>query len=174
MPAVVNDGNVRILKLMKDNLTFWIAVGRTSAWPNESSPPAETVTTETIDQIQGLKRADLVQFVKEDANGTIIFKDKKYSVVEEADIYTDDAIWLYFSGWLLFDQFPVVTFRQTAIFVDVIPTSGNEGKDVLLPSQVQSYGKMIGYVNHLAKTRVSYGKDLVEFVLKMEGQVTTL
>jgi len=174
MPAVVNDGNVRILKLMKDNLTFWFAVGRTSSWSDDNNPPAESVTTEMIDEIQGLKRVDNIQFVKEDPAGNIIFKDKRYSVVAEEDIYVQDAVWLYFSAWLLFDKFPVVTFRQTALLVDVIPASGHETDDPLLPANVSSFGKMIAYVNHVPRVRVAYGKDLIEFVLKFEGQVTSL
>jgi len=174
MPAVVNDGNVRILKLMKDSLTFWFAVGRRSPWPDDTKPPAERVTTEMIDEIQGLKRVDNIQFVKEDPAGSIVFRNKRYSVVAEADIYAQDAVWLYFSAWLLFDKFPVVTFRQTALLVDVVPAPGHETDDPLLPANVRSFGKMIAYVNHVPRVRVAYGKDLIEFVLKFEGQVTSL
>lgn len=178
MPAVVNDGCVRLWKLAKDNLNFWFAVGRITPWSNENNPPAENVAVETIDEIQGLKKVDTIQFVKEDLNGTIVINTaeglKRFGVVAEADIYDQDAVWLYFSAWLIFDTFPVITFRQTALFVDVVPVTGHETDDVLLPEEVVNYGKMIAYVNHAPRTRVAYGKDLLEFVIKLEGQVTAL
>lgn len=173
MPAIVNDGSVRILKLMKDHLTFWFAVGKTSSWPDDDNPPQESVQTALIDDIQGLKKVDTINFVKEDSNGTIVFGDKKYSVVNEQDIYDQDAIYMYFSATLKFEEFPIVTFRQTALLVDVIPKAGHESDDPLLPENVNSYGKMIAYVNHVPKVRVGYGKDLIEFLIKLEGQITT-
>lgn len=173
MPLIVRQGSVRICKLIKDGLIFWVGVGRTTPWPNENSPPAEDPTLTTLQEIQGYKRVDSVQFVVEDPNGTILFRNRRYRIVPEQNIYTEGARWLYLTATLLFDQFPIVTFRQTGIFVDVVPTAGNENKDVLLPNQVQS-ARLIGYVNHQPRIRVSWGKDVLEFVLQIEGVLTTL
>lgn len=174
MPALVKDGCARILKSVKDNLVLWIGVGKTTPWEDEDNPPAESLDATTITDIQGLKKVDIVQFVVEDPTGEVIFKNKRYRRVDDTGIYLNDARWLYVGAWLIFDEFPVVDFRQTALFTDVIPTSGNENREILLPSQVQSYGVMLAYVNHHVRHRVSYGKDLVEMVIELEGQVTSL
>lgn len=173
MPIVTNTGCVRLCKLMKDNFTFWFGVGRTTPWTNESNPPQETANTTVISEIQGFKRVEQVLYVVPDNNGTIIFKGQKYRVVNEQNIYTDGARYLYFSAWLMFDDFPVVTFRQTGLFVDVVPQSGYENYDILLPTQVQSY-RMIAYVNHQPRIRVSWGKDLLEMIVEAQGVLTSL
>lgn len=173
MPIVVRRGSIRLAKIAKDNLTFWFGVGRVSPWADENNPPVEVDTTVVIEQIQGFKRVETVLFVKEDPNGQIVFRDRKFSPVSEENIYDQDARYLYFSAWLMFDQFPVVTFRQTGLFVDVVPLPGYEGRDVLLPQQV-NFARMIAYVNHPPRRRVSWGKDLIEMVLEFTSVYTSL
>lgn len=173
MPIVTGNGCVRIAKCLKDNLVFWFGIGRVTPWPNDNNPPQESADKVIIDEVQGYRKVTSVMFVREDPDGTIVFKDKRYSVVEEENIYTQGARWLYFSAWLMFDQFPVVTFRQTGLFVDVVPVPGSEGKEILLPNEVQS-SRMIAYVNHQPRVRVKWGKDLIEFVLDIRYVLTSL
>lgn len=173
MPIVVNQGCTRVLKELKDSCVFWFAVGRTTAWLDEQNPPSEDATRTDIEEIQGFKKVERVAFVKPDPMGTISFKGQNYKVVPDTDVWAELPLYLYFSAWLLFDQFPVVTFRQTGLYVDVVPTPGSEGKDILLPDEVQSK-RLVAYVNHHPRVRVSYGKDLLEMIVKLEGVLTSL
>lgn len=174
MPIIVDIGCVRIAKLMKDNFEFWIGLGRTTPWDNDDNPPQETSSVDIISDICGLRKAEIVSFVVPDAAGDIVFRGARYRRVNDNEIYSVKSRWLYIATWFEFDLFPLVTFRQTAVFVDVIPRVGFEGYKMLLPNQIQSYGIMLGYINHYPRKRVFYGKDVVELILDVEGKLTLL
>jgi len=174
MPATVNVGMIRALLTFKNNEVFWFAVARTQTpWGNENSPPAESVDTVSLTEIAGLQKAQTVSLCYQDTNGAIEFRGKRYSLVSDNDAYNYDSRCLYCSTVLKFDTFPVVTFRQFGLLVGVAPKVGSEYKDILLPSDVMSYGKLIGYVNHPPIIRTAGSKNLLEIVIELIPMVTS-
>ena len=174
MPATVKVGMIRALLTFKNNEVFWFAVARTQTpWGNENSPPAESVDTASLTEIAGLQKAQTVSLCYQDTNGAIEFRGKRYSLVSDNDAYNYDSRYLYCSTILRFDTFPVVTFRQFGILVGVAPKVGSEYKDVLLPSDIMSYGKLIGYVNHPPIIRTAGSKNLLEIVIELIPVVTS-
>jgi len=172
--ACVYRGDVIQMLDIKNQHTLWIAVGRTTAWTDEQNPPDEDLTTTDIDEIQGFKKADTVSLCVPDANGTIEFNGQKYRLVDDADAYTEVARYLYISAALRYDQFPVVTFRQTAVYVDTVPAAGYEDNDILVPGggQVSDNGKLYYYYNHPPRYRDASGVDIIEVVIELRGQNT--
>lgn len=174
MPATVKVGMIRTLMTFKDVETIYFVVARTvTPWDDESNPPAESIDTTMLEEIAGLKKADTVSLCYPSDVGEIEFRGQRYSFVDDSVAYDYDSRYLYCSALLRFDEFPIVTFRQYGITVGVIPTPGNEGKDVLLPDEVQNYGKLIGYVNIPPVIRTASSKNLLEIVIELVPQVTS-
>lgn len=171
MGAFVNNGCVKTVLTLKNNVVFWAAVGRTSPWTNENNPPIEEITVQDIVEIQGFKKIDFISACKEDVNGEIIFKDKKYSIVSDVNAYSYGARWVYVRAILLYENFPLCTYRQIGIYADTVPSAGHETKNILLPSQVDSNGALMIYNNIPPVIRDANSKNIIEAVIEIQGQV---
>lgn len=172
MPATTMVGMINMAIAYKNAKTFWFVVARTQTpWANEGSPPAESTTVTSLSEIAGLQRAQTVSLCYPDPNGSIRFRGQNYTLVSDANAYSYDSRFLYLSTLLLFDTFPVVTFRQTGIHVDVVPVAGKENATILLPADVSSYGTLLAYVNHPPIYRTVGSKNLLEVVIELVPQV---
>jgi len=175
MPATVKIGMIRVLLQWKNQETFWFAVGRTQTpWDCETDPPVENINTTMLDEVGGLQKAETVSLCYPDPNGSVEFRGAKFTLVPDEFAYDYDCRYLYCSTVLRFDEFPLVTFRQYGIYVGVVPTAGNETKKILLPSEVLSYGKLIGYVNIPPIIRNAGSKNLMEIVIEFGPKVTPI
>jgi hypothetical protein len=173
MPATVKIGMIRVLLQWKNLETFWFAIGRTvTPWDCETDPPVESIDTTMLDEICGLQKAETVSLCYPDPNGSVEFKGVRFTLVPDEFAYDHDCRYLYCSTVLRFDDFPLVTFRQYGIYVGVVPAPGNEAKDILLPDEVLSYGKLIGYINIPPIIRNAGSKNLMEIVIEFEPRVT--
>jgi len=173
MPATVVVGTVKQALFMKNQWAWWFLVARTQTpWTDENNPPSESINTSSLSEVGGYQKAETVSLCKEDPNGSIEFQGQKYSLVTDANAYDEGARWIYASTVLKFDVFPVVTFRQFGITVDLIPTSGHENDNVLLPNQVSDPGKLLAYVNHPPIIRTASSKNLLEMVIEILPKVT--
>jgi hypothetical protein len=173
MPATVVVGTVKQALFMKNEWVWWFLVARTETpWPNENEPPSESIDTSSLSEVGGYQKAETVSLCKEDPNGSIEFQGQKYSLVTDADAYTERARWIYASTILKFDIFPVVTFRQFGTTADLTPAQGHENDNVLLPNQVSDPGKLLAYVNHPPIIRTSSSKNVLEMVIEILPKVT--
>ena len=175
MSATTKVGAIRMLLDFKTAETVWFVVARTQTpWSDELSPPSESVDTVMLDEIGGLQKAEVVSLCKVDPNGEIEFRGQRYSLVSDSDAYANDARYLYCKTVLRFDTFPLVMFRQYGILVGVIPASGYEDRNILLPDQVSSYGVLVGYVNIPPIVRTAGSKNVLEIVLALVPKMTNL
>jgi hypothetical protein len=173
VPAIVKVGMIRMALTFKNNEEFWFVVGRTQTpWDDETNPPQESVDTVMLTEIGGLQKAQTVSLCYPDLNGVIEFRGQRYSLVSDDYAYDYDSRYLYCSTILKFDEFPLVTFRQFGLLVGVVPTAGNETKSILLPEEVQDYGKLLGYVNIPPISRTAGSKNLLEIVIELVPEVT--
>lgn len=61
----------------------YFSIGRTSPWDNESTPPTPDSSSYKIDELVALKKVDSCYLVVEDpTNGTIVYKDTKWRIVQ--------------------------------------------------------------------------------------------
>lgn len=170
--ANVYSGDVLSGLDFKNNHEIWIAVGRTSAWTDENNPPDEDRNDSDITEIVGFKKADVVSLAKQDGGGAIEFNGQNYTLVSDGNAYTETARFVYIKASLEYDTFPVVTFRQTAIYADLTPASGHESDDPILPADVSDNGILRYYRNHVPRFRDNEIVDIIELVIDIEGQNT--
>lgn len=169
--AMVYSADVLAALDLKNQHTFWLAVGRTTTpWSDEENPDDEILTTTDIIEIAGYKLADVVSLVKLDGGGPIAFNGQNYSLVNDVDAFTEGARFLYIKASLTHDQFPVVAFRQTAVYADLTPNGGHEADDPILPGDVSDNGILIYYRNHVVRTRDTDIVDIIELVMESQGQ----
>jgi len=172
MAATTVVGSVKMALEVKNDWEFWFLVARTETpWDDENNPPSEDTSTSELLEVGGYQKAGTVSLCKEDPSGQIEFQNKRYSLVSDANAYDEGARWIYAVTTLKFDEFPVVTFRQFGLTSDLTPTQGNEGKTILLPSEVADPGKLLSYVNHPPVVRTSYSKNILEMVIEILPKV---
>lgn len=84
MAIATNSGHVsRAIDLYKKAGKYF-SVGKTSAWTDETTPPDPSADTYKIDELVALKKVDNVQLVVPDnENGTIVYRDSKWRIVQE-------------------------------------------------------------------------------------------
>ncbi|OQC75302.1 MAG: hypothetical protein BWX44_00033 [Spirochaetes bacterium ADurb.Bin001] len=149
--------------------TVWIGIGRTTAWSNENEAPDPPITTLALDEIVGLVKPEPLKMVVPNTNGEIeMFAQKFTALTPPYDIDTliaAGARWVYVAGWLMYDQFPVVAYRQEGVYSGVVHT-GLPGATVLLPAQVTSYGQLEAVTNREKIQRRADQKEFVEFIIE--------
>ena len=161
--------NVRQAYEFQQKNTVWIGVGRTTAWPDENDPPEPPNTTQALDEIVGLVKPEPLRMVVPDPNGEIEMFAQKFTAL--APPYSLNALiaagarWVCVTGWMMYDQFPVVTYRQNGVYSGVEHT-GEPGAVILLPGQVTSYGQLEVITNHEKLQRRIDQKELVEFIIE--------
>lgn len=148
----------------KTNL--YMAVGRSTAWTDEEAPPADNADATVIEEIIGYKKIDSIYLVTPDVNGTIVYRSQKFKIVAEADAFTQGAKYVYVEAKLLYDQFPLTTFRQVGLFAGTTRKAGVEDKSVLLPSEVESPGKLRVIGNYKKQERFAEKKETLSFILE--------
>ncbi|HHY67834.1 MAG TPA: hypothetical protein GX517_11710 [Alicyclobacillus sp.] len=152
---VVQSGNV------------WVGIGRTTAWNDTDTPPTPNPNATQIDGLVVLKKAEILSLVIPDPNGTIEHLGQKWSTVPLEDARSRTARWVYVATWLRYDEVPIVTFRQTGVFADVVLGDGvPPGKLVLLPEEVADLGFLLVLNNRSPINRAADQKELLEFVVE--------
>jgi len=152
------------------NQTLWMAIGRTTPWTNESSPPAETSTTTSIDEIKGFVKITNKSMVYEVSSGEdIVVLGNKYKFSSDNDAYSNNAKFVYLKGEILnsyFIETPFFKYRQIGIYSNLVPVTGHEGDLYLDPSNVSDAGILEYYSNEQPIERRNDRKDVFEFILE--------
>ena len=149
----------------------WIGIGRTTAWDDEENAPDPSNAALALDEIVGLVKPASLQMVVPATDGEIeMFAQKFHALTPPYDIDTliaAGARWVYVPAWLMYDQFPVVAYRQEGVYSGVVPAAGAPpGAVVLLPAQVDSYGQLEALTNREKIQRRVDQKELVEFIIE--------
>lgn len=83
MAIAVTGGHVSRALDFYNKAGKYFSIGRTSAWDDETNPPSPNVDTYNIDELVALKKVDNVYLVVPDnTNGTIVYKDNKWRIVQ--------------------------------------------------------------------------------------------
>jgi hypothetical protein len=138
--------------LIKQNSDFWFAWGRQTAWPDDSLPPIPTPGGSTdIDTPLVFKKPALVSLCRPVNSGEdFTYRGQKYQYVADNNAIADGGRFVYLRGRLdPTDGDPVGTFRQIAVFSDLVPNAGYESANKLLPAQVDSHGQLVYLSNDI-------------------------
>lgn len=132
--------------------SLWIAIGRTTPWPNENLPPAEAPGDSAIAETISYVRPSVISLARPvSSGGDATISRQQYLFVADADAYTQYARFIYFKA--LFDPaetpgLPLNTFRQSAIFSGLTPAAGHENDQWLIPADVAATGILEYSANH--------------------------
>lgn len=139
----------------------YIGLGRTSAWPNEASPPAPSTSATTIEEAACYAPLTQQAYVVEDEAGTITHLGVKYRVVAGGDVYTYGARKVYVQAMFDYGNAPLpLTFRQVGLCVGLSKIQGAP-EGILLPNQVSSIGQLEFLDNRIATVRAIDKVDVV-------------
>lgn len=137
MNAVITD-NSHVLRALDfyNSPGLYFGIGGYLPWEDEEQPPLPSSTTEAIDGLIGFKKVEIKYLVVPDSvNGTLIYRDSKWAIVEEVSALTLKSRWVYVSSYLLYDELPLTTYRQIGVFSRALPVEGVI-KDNLLPEEM--------------------------------------
>jgi len=149
------------------NANVWIGIGRTAAWDEADAPPEPNPNATQLDELVALKKAETLTLIVPDPSGTIEHLGQKWGPVSVEEARQKNARWVYVAAWLRYDELPIVTYRQTGVFVDVQMADGvPPGKLVLLPEEIADPGYLLVLNNRSPISRAADQKELVEFVIE--------
>lgn len=160
------------LKLKLQETDLWLVIARSVAWPNETAPPVEDLSTVILQDTIAYKRVDMTSLAVPDPTGDIEFQSNKYRLVADVDAMQELARWVYIKASINHTEsnhagtvIGNVHWRITGIFAGLVPSSGFGSDDVLASDQVDDPGRLIFYANHVEREHQTSLIDLVEVIV---------
>lgn len=140
------------------NHTFWIAIGRTSPWPDEDHPPSITRGETGVDEPICYRRASVVtlarsvslaEYESAPENERALGDGLCLVFVSDEDAHDHIARYLYLNVcWNPgYDLHPANDFRQVGLYPHLVPAAGHESDEWLAPADVDDPG-MLRYLDN--------------------------
>lgn len=160
-------GRARRALLHKDNSTYWVAIGRTTAWDDENVPPAAEPGATDIEEAICFVQPQTVSLCKAvNEAGDFTHLGQQYSYVSDEDAIAEAARFLYILA--KFDPTlgqPYGEFRQTGVFVNLVPATGYETAQWLAPAHVADRGILEYLDNDIKTTMATNRQEIIEIVI---------
>lgn len=168
MAVTTLSGHVcRAIDFFNDD-TVYLGVGKQSAWEDENNPDAPTVTMTEIQEPIGFKKVEKKYLIiPDDENGSIIYRDGKWSIVPLSEAYIKIARWVYIECTLNYDEIPLGVYRQVGVLSGLQKADGvAETKNALSASEVASQGHLLVVDNRIPTTRQKYQRETLSFIIE--------
>lgn len=134
-------GCARRAKIIKQNSTFWIGIGRTTPWEDENNPPNETRLDELEEPVVFVKAWDVSLCKPVADNGDFSYRGQDYALVDDEDAIDELARFIYMKAEFHPAQGqPYGTYRQRAVLTDLVAAEGHSNDLWLDPSDVTDQG----------------------------------
>jgi hypothetical protein len=149
--------------------TLWMVAGKTSAWPDENNPTLPSGIETSVVDPQFAKKLSQIMNVYPGTSGNYDLEvEGTYWKIAttEAIAYANSARYLYLK--CLFSRLtgPSVEVRSFGIVSGLTCTPGNESSDLLLNTQILSYGKLMWLDNRKRLDRDPDNQgEIFEYVL---------
>ncbi|WP_252503289.1 hypothetical protein [Sporosarcina sp. Marseille-Q4943] len=166
---VISFKTYKAKKIVDDKPNVWVAVGKMTPWTEANPETVPDVSmNDTVQEIVGMKRADLVHYVVPDENGTVEQYGQNWRIIDEAEAIEKNCKWVYVQAWLSYDNFPVVTYRQTGVYIlsEMVPGTP-VNKQIVLPNEIVNNGFCCVVNNRNPMPRHSTQKESVEFIIEL-------
>ena len=140
--------------------SFYLTIGKTSPWSNETNPPQPDETITSLTEVIGYKKATKVALVRpaqspQDDNKTLIsYGNKSWVEIQPENAQSEGAKWVYIEGNIIGDELPLGTYRQVGFTMGLVPNTG-VNKQNLLPSEVQTAGTLMFFDNKQFQNRTA-------------------
>ena len=168
MGYLMYDGAVYRALKFKTEVNIWVAIGRTTAWTNEASPPVVTKTTKDITEAITYVRPVTVSLAKTAEDGDITIDGVGYDLVADG-LDDQDARFLYLKtvfnpnlGQAYGD------FRQIAVYADLDTATGHDADDWVNPSNVIDPGTLCYLHNDTVTLMSPVRTQTIELVLEFK------
>ncbi|XWX29931.1 virion structural protein [Staphylococcus phage PG-2021_40] len=154
----------------KKNSTY-VAIGKSTAWSNESTPPQPNANSTKLDEVIGYKKATKVSLCRPEVSGestqydTISYGNKTWVLVPKEKAVEEGAKWVYVEGEIVGEELPLGTYRQVGVHVDLQPNT-SISKPNLLPSEVQNVGTLLLLDNRQFQNRTPQGTVKERFIIE--------
>lgn len=149
------------------NGDVWVGIGKTSHWGGDGMPPQVDSETMALTELVALKKAETINLVVPDPEGTIEHLGQKWAPVAINNARNKKARWVYIATWLRYGEVPIVEYRQTGAFIAPIRKSEvAPGKLTLLPTEIEDIGYLVAMSNRSPIPRAEDQKELVEFIIE--------
>ncbi len=168
MATTTNRGHVSRALDFYEQASLYFGIGRSTAWTDESAPPAPSVTQSALEEPIGYKAVSTKYLVVLDNdNGTIVYRDSKWRIVPADQALTEGARWVYIETYLMYDELPLTPYRQIGVFSRLQKANGvATNKAALLPADVSSPGIMEVVDNRKAVNRQIDMKEQLSLILE--------
>lgn len=141
MAIVTLKGHVNRAKRFLEEESIYVGIGRTTPWDENDTPPLPATDSE-LEEPQGYKKIETKTLVIPDEEGTIVYRNTKWSAVTEEEAFAKGARWCYVSVWFEYDELPTnIQYRQVGLFTGLKTTEDvPPGQYALTPDQVEDQG----------------------------------
>lgn len=143
----------RGIDFLRDRPSIWLGYGRTSPWPDESTPPKVNRRAVTVEEMFGLKLLSDAALVVPDENGPIKSDEVRYRRVTNQEGLDLQTPHMYLDFILQPHELAEISYRQVGVFVDAIPAEGFGSFSLLTPNRFQSLGRLVYLANFPKRTR---------------------
>lgn len=111
--------------------SIYFAIGKKTPWDDDTdTPPAPSVDASELQELIGFKKVESIHLVvPDDINGTISYRQSKWTVVSPDEAIEKGAKWVYLETTLRYDELPLGHYRQVGLFTGLVPFVGK--KEVL-------------------------------------------
>lgn len=168
MAITTNMGHVSRALDFFNHPDIFFGISRTAPWADELTPPAPDPATLSLDGAIGFKAIENKYLVVPDpTNGTITYRDSKWSIIDPATAIANNCRWVYIEAWLRYDELPIVQYRQVGVVTRLTRANGvAANKMALLPSEVSNQGMVEILDNRKAVYRQIDQKELLSLVIE--------
>lgn len=143
---------------------LYMGIGRTTAWADDTNPPPEDPEQVALDEAVCYQPILTPKLLKQDIGGLIAWGGLMWTEVAIQDAYTEGATYAYCEAAFEYDDAPLVTFRQVALFTG-LTKAGGAGSGILLPGEVTDPGVLEALDNRTPVVRAIDKIDTVTVVL---------
>lgn len=171
LPVTTTMGHVSRAISFAEMTSVYFGLGRTSAWDGETesdfTAPLPSVSATALDELIGMKRVEVKALVTPDEDGTIVYRDKTWRKISEAEAITLGAHWVYIEASILYDELPASAYRQIGVFSRVTMNEGvSTTKSILLPEDISSTGILEILDQRKVVTRNEDSRDTFSMIIE--------
>lgn len=163
------------LQFKDKQASMYIAIGKTSPWTNEASPPEPDPDTTALQEVIGYKKVNRVSLCRPYTAGDeaqypkVKYGGEFYSLIPDEKAYQERAYRVYIASDIEGTELPLGTYRQVGIHTGLVPKTG-VNKTALLPNEVTSAGVLEALENREFMNRFKEVSLREKFIISMKNE----
>lgn len=163
------------IDIQKRYNSAYLVLAKTTAWADESNPPNESEDLTDLTEVIGYKKVKRFNLARPLRAGetaetvgfpVVNYASQSWALIPVDQAYAQGARWLYIEADIQPTDFPLGSYRQVGVHLNLVPKTGVT-KQNLLPSEVQDKGILKFYENRELTTRTASVYALEQFMVKV-------